>query len=415
MERHDVVIVGGGPAGLAAARTLRTAGVERVVVLEREPEAGGIPRHCGHPSFGWSEFRRLLRGPAYAARLRQLVRDADVRTGTAAAALHPGGRISVRGPAGCEELQGARVLLCLGARETPRSSRLVSGTRPAGVYTTGQIQQLVELGGLRPMSRAVVVGSEIVSLSAVMTLRHAGIEVAALVDDHHRPATWRWALTYLRLARIPTLFDARDLKIEGIDRVEAVALRHQGRLQRIACDGVVFTGRFVPESALLRGSHLELSPGLHAPLVDAGFRTSDPLFRVAGNALGRAETAGWAFREGVAAARLIAIELREGRDPGPVPRARVSWNGEIRLVVPQLVRADAPQKTSPAVYVHRPVTGRLRVLWGERPVYERRVRAIPGRRIPLPPRTLQPGSVGDIRVELLPDGTPDRASGQDLS
>ena len=164
----DVAIVGGGPAGVAAALELRRRGVKRVVILEREEAAGGVPRHCGHPPFGMREFCRILTGPAYARKLCQaaLAAGVDVRPHTAVTTLRPFGELDVATPAGPAEIVARRVVLATGGRESPRSARRVSGDRPVGVITTGTLQQSVYIEGLKPFRRPVVVGTELVSLSA---------------------------------------------------------------------------------------------------------------------------------------------------------------------------------------------------------------------------------------------------------
>ena len=173
----DVLVVGAGPAGLAAAARLAAAGVARVEVLDREQDAGGVPRHCHHGGFG--TWTHPLTGPAYA----RLVRDAAVRAGavvrTGVTALDWAGPLALDtvGPQGPETVRAAAVVLATGARERPRAARLVPGTRPEGVYTTGELQQAVHLYGQRIGARAVVVGAEDVSYSAADTVRAAGAEV----------------------------------------------------------------------------------------------------------------------------------------------------------------------------------------------------------------------------------------------
>src|SRR5262245_24812101 len=129
----DVAIIGGGPAGLAAALTLKARGVERIVILEREAQAGGIPRHCGHMTFGVSEFGRLMSGPSYARRLAAKVKAAGItlRTNASVLALGGGGELAVSDPqTGTSRLKARRVLIATGVRETPRSARLIGGARP---------------------------------------------------------------------------------------------------------------------------------------------------------------------------------------------------------------------------------------------------------------------------------------------
>ena len=187
----EVAVVGGGPAGLAAATELARQGVD-VLVLERNAEPGGIPRHCGHPPFGMREFGRVLRGPEYARRLARRAREAGVRILAPASvlALLPGGKLAITSDAGFGRLSARIVLLATGVRETTRAGRLIGGTKPAGVMNTGALQGLVYLAGQTPFRRPLILGSELVSYSALLTCRHAGIRPVAM------PASlvaWRWA------------------------------------------------------------------------------------------------------------------------------------------------------------------------------------------------------------------------------
>jgi cation diffusion facilitator CzcD-associated flavoprotein CzcO len=181
----EVVIIGSGPAGLSCARSLKRAGVSDITILEREAEAGGIPRHCGHTGYGWHEFSRLMQGPDYARRLVDEVSGLDLRTKTTVLALRPGGEVLMTGENGPTAITGNKVLLALGARETPRSARLLTGARPQGVINTGMLQQMVYLQHRRPFKRPVIIGTELVSFSTLLTLRHIGVKPLAMIGSRN--------------------------------------------------------------------------------------------------------------------------------------------------------------------------------------------------------------------------------------
>lgn len=149
-DQVDVLIVGAGPAGLAAAAVL--APRWRVLVVDREPVAGGIPRHCGHYPYGLREFRRLMKGPAYAAALVATAAraGAQIATGVSVTALHTGPRVTVTTDAGQQDIAATRVLLATGCRESSRAQRLIGGEKPGGVISTGALQGLVYLEHRRP-------------------------------------------------------------------------------------------------------------------------------------------------------------------------------------------------------------------------------------------------------------------------
>ena len=322
----DVLIVGAGPAGLAAALELRRLGVPRVLVVDREEQAGGIPRHAAHIGFGVRDMHRLLTGPQYAARYVRLAGEAGVELHTGATVTGWTGptALSVTSPAGLAEVSAKAVVLATGCRERPRTARLVPGTRPLGVLTTGALQQFVYLHHQPVGGRVVVVGAEHVSFSAVLTLAHAGASTVAMTTEHPRYQTYapfKW-ITATRLG-IPILTSTRVSQILGRQRVEAVEVTdlRTGAVRQLPCDTVVFTGDWIPDHELARRGGLEMDAATHAPRVDCGLRTSARGVFAAGNLLHGAETADVAALSGRHAARAIRDFLATGAWPErpPIP------------------------------------------------------------------------------------------------
>ena len=189
----NVAIIGGGPAGLSAAIELKKRGVSRVAVLDREPHAGGIPRHCGHLAFGMREFKRILTGPDYARRLVQAAQDAgaEIYTVVTVAEARPGGELLIITERGTGKISADRIIYATGVRETPRSARLISGNRPQGIMNTGALQSMVYLKNRKPFNCPVIIGTELVSFSAIMTCRHARIRPVAMIEEAPQ-VTARW-------------------------------------------------------------------------------------------------------------------------------------------------------------------------------------------------------------------------------
>ena len=283
---YDVAIIGAGPAGLAAALELKKSGVDRIIVLERESEAGGIPRHCGHPPFGIREYKRVLTGPTYAKKLVETAHNhgINIALNHTVTRLEPAGKITVASSAGITELTAQRVLLATGTRETPRSARLISGDRALGICNTGTLQSMFYLKKMVPFRRPVVVGTEIVSFSALFTCKKAKIQPVAMLEEGQCP-TVRWPIHYAsRVFGVPLLLETQIEKIIGGDRVEAVLIKDKdGNIRELACDGILFTGKFTPESTLARMSHLELDSKTGSPIIDPFGRCSDPAYYSAGN------------------------------------------------------------------------------------------------------------------------------------
>ena len=360
----DVLIVGAGPAGLAAAVELRRLGVDRVLVLDRDEAAGGIPRHSEHTGFGARDLRRVLTGPAYARRYADAAASAgaDIRVGTTVARWEgpdgsPGGglsqgggphRVMLASSAGIETVAARTVLLATGCRERPRTARLVPGDRPPGVMTTGELQRRVYLTGQRLPGPALVVGAEHVSFSAMVTLAHAGARVLALVTDRPRhtsyagfglAASWRW--------HVPVWPSTAVRRVAGRGRLEGAELAdlRTGESRFVACDLVVFTGDWIPDHELARAGGLAMDPGTRGPAVDTALGTSVPGVFAAGNLVHAAETADIAALGGRHAAREIVAFLRGGGGDGPAPgpvRLPVTVEPPLLWIAPNVLRAGGP-------------------------------------------------------------------------
>ncbi len=338
------VVIGGGPCGLAAALELRRLGIEPVTVIEREREAGGIPRHSDHTGFGLRDLRTVLTGPRYAERYRDLAVKAGVELvpETMATGWEGARGLKLTGPEGRRQIEAPAVLLATGCRERPRSARLVPGSRPPGVMTTSTLQQLVHLRGMRVGDRAVIVGAEHVSFSAIATLAHAGASVAGLVTDlpkHQSLGAFRAGAAVRYRAPVWTRTAVTDIR--GRDRVESVELTEldSGRTREVECDLVIFTADWIPDHELAVMAGCELDPGTLGPLVDPAFRTTRPGVFAAGNLVHPAETADICALDGRHAAAPIAAYLR-GRGEWPA-QIRLAARSPLAWVVPNLLLASA--------------------------------------------------------------------------
>lgn len=391
-----VVIVGAGPAGLAAAEVLARAGHGPVKVLERQAEPGGIPRLCGHSPFGMREFRRVLGGRAYARRLADAARQAgaEILLNHAVTAIAPGPVVQVSTPDGPKTLMPSRVLLATGAREASRAERLLPGERPLGIVTTGALQDLWFARRALPFRHPVILGSELVAMSAILTCRQMGARPVALVDTATRMtvgAPFNWLPATLGLPRHlgATVEDihARDGRLHHITLRDA-----SGHVQDIPCDGLVLTGSFRPESALARLSGAAIDPATGGPAVDQFGRTSLPGVFAAGNILRGVETAGWCWAEGRAIAHAM-IDI--WNDPLPRPSQAIGLGHGLRLVVPQSLSGGAGSGlTHLQLRIDRHNRATLRLEQAGRTLWSSRIAGGPERRL-----------LVDLAQVTIPDAT----------
>jgi thioredoxin reductase len=318
----DVLVVGAGPAGLSAAAELRRLGVGSVLVADREAEAGGIPRHSFHTGYGLRDLHRVMTGPTYARALvdAAVAAGAEVRLGTTVTCCGPGASggfgVTMTSARGIETVGAGVVLLATGCRERPRAARLIPGDRPAGVMTTGELQQRVYLGHERLPGRALVVGAEHVSFSAAVTLAHADARVVALVTEYERQQSYAAFRAGAALRwRLPVWTSTAVRRVVGRDRLAGVDVTDlRDRATRfVPCDTLVFTADWIPDHELARHTGLDLDPGTRGPAVDTLLRTSAAGVFAAGNLVHAAETADIAALSGRHAARQIAAALGNAR------------------------------------------------------------------------------------------------------
>jgi pyruvate/2-oxoglutarate dehydrogenase complex dihydrolipoamide dehydrogenase (E3) component len=412
----DVLVVGAGPAGLAAATELRRLGVARVLVADREDTPGGVPRHCGHTGFGLRDLHRVLDGPGYArwhaaaaARAGAEIRAGTTVTGWATAG--GGHELTLTSPHGVETVQAAAVLLATGCRERPRPARLVPGARGRGIMTTGELQQRVYLHGERLPGRAVIVGAEHVSFSAVVALAHAGARVTALVTEHPAQQSYRAFAAAARLRwRVPVWPHTAIREViarpapDG-PRLAAVDLAdtRTGRTRRAGCDWLVFTGDWIPDHELARLGGVLIDPGTRGPAVDTALETTVPGVFAAGNLIHPAETADVAALGGRHAARQLAARLAgRGMVAGRIP---VSAAPPLSWISPAAIRPGTVPPRGRFLLRCRSFrpAGRIEVWQGDRPLARVRVgRLVPGRPVRLPAGwvTRVDPAAGTVRVRL---------------
>ncbi len=344
----NVAIIGGGPAGLTTATRLRRLGIDSVVVLEREEVAGGIPRHCGHPTFGLRDFKQPMTGPTYARRLvaRAAAAGVDVNPLTTVLEIgrHTNAFVVSTSPSGLIRWDAKAVVLATGCRERPRAARLIAGTRAVGVYTTGELQQFTYLQGKKVGERAVVLGAEHVSFSAVMTLRHAGLKVAAMITPSPKHQTYGPLHSLAtRFRSVPVLTGHRLVEILGTGHVDSVVVEDQyHRRHRIPCDTVIVTGDWVSEGPLAIAAGMSSNiRGGGRPEVDSLGRTSlDGVFS-AGAVVRPGESSSQATRAGTLVANSVHAYLR-GEERHAQAGIHLSFVNPIRWVSPERLRSAHP-------------------------------------------------------------------------
>ncbi|MDY3781238.1 MAG: FAD-dependent oxidoreductase [Candidatus Faecousia sp.] len=387
MENYALVIIGGGPAGLAAAVSAYDAGVRPILILERDRELGGILNQCIHNGFGLHTFGEELTGPEYAARFIAQVkeREIDVRLNTMVLDISKEKVVTaVSRHDGLTEIQAGAVILAMGCRERSRGALNIPGYRPAGVYTAGTAQRLVNMEGYLPGKEVVILGSGDIGLIMArrMTLEGAKVKLVAELMPYSGGLK-RNIVQCLDDFGIPLKLSHTVVAVHGKERVTGVTVAQvdenrvpiPGTEEEISCDTLLLSCGLIPENELSRGLGVDLNPVTNGPTVNESLETSVPGVFAAGNVLHVHDLVDFVSQEAAAAGRAAAEYLRAGE--GPRHEIPIAVSGGIRYTVPAaLDPARVPEKLTIRFRVGQVLKNRRILLYLDDEIVVKRKRPI---------------------------------------
>lgn len=346
MKRYEIVVIGGGPAGLAAAIAAFDAGARDVLILEREEELGGILNQCIHSGFGLHSFAEELTGPEYAARF---IEEAEKRgvaymCSTTVLEVSPERHVwAVNRTEGLFELQAEAIVLAMGCRERSRGALNIPGFRPAGVYSAGTAQRLVNIEGLLPGKRVCILGSGDIGLIMArrLTLEGAKVELVAELLPYSGGLK-RNIVQCLNDFGIPLLLNHTVVDVYGRERVEGVCIAQvdekgrpiAGTEKRYDCDTLLLSCGLIPENELSRAMGVEIDPVTNGPRVNEHLECSVPGVFAAGNVLHVHDLVDYVSEEAACAGRAAAQWAKRGGGAQARRDVPIECGTDVRYVVP---------------------------------------------------------------------------------
>ncbi len=363
----DVAVIGGGPAGLAAAVEAKDGGAEKVLILERDQDLGGILQQCIHDGFGLHRFGQRLSGTEYAQRYVDMAaeREIEVKLDTMVVELTEDRVIYAINPKdGMMRIECKSVILAMGCRERTASQVYIYGFRPAGVLTAGAVQRYINIEGFLPGKRAVILGSGDIGLIMARRMTLEGITVEGVYEAMPNPGgLTRNIVQCLDDYSIPLHLSTTVVRVHGKKRIEGVTVAKvgpdfraiEGTEEYIPCDLLVLAVGLIPENELSRGAKLEMDKKTKGPVLDNNMMTSVPGIFAAGNVAVVFDLVDYVSASGVTAAKGALKFIRGELQKDPEYRA-VKAGENVNFVVPQRVRADADEKTGFYLRVTKPMT-----------------------------------------------------------
>ncbi|MGX8701662.1 NAD(P)/FAD-dependent oxidoreductase [Caproiciproducens sp.] len=346
--KFDLAVIGGGPAGLAAALEAKRQGVEKIVLIERDSDLGGILQQCIHDGFGLQRFHKRMSGGQYAEEfIRELLAtDIVIRSNTTVLELTQEKVLyAVNEKDGMQRFECGAVILAMGCRERTRNQVFIYGTRPSGVLTAGTVQRYINMEGYLPGKRAVILGSGDIGLIMARRMTLEGMSVEGVYEVMPSPGgLTRNIVQCLDDFGIPMYLSTTVTHITGNERLEKVTVAKvdenrkpiPGTERDIECDLLVLAVGLIPENELSLGANIKLDSKTRGPIVDQDFMTSVPGVFAAGNVVAVFDLVDYVSETGERAARGAARYLRGENNKGAPLDVQAGEN--VNFVVPQKVR-----------------------------------------------------------------------------
>ena len=349
--RADVVVIGGGPAGLAAAIGAAKEDKElNILILERDHELGGILNQCIHNGFGLHTFNEELTGPEYAARFENQLKEynIDYLLDTMVLDIAQNKVTAVNSANGVFSVECGAIVLCMGCRERPRGALNIPGLRPAGVFTAGTAQRLVNIEGYMPGKEVVILGSGDIGLIMARRMTLEGAKVKAVCElMPYSGGLKRNIVQCLDDFDIPLLLSHTVIDIKGKERVTSVVIAEvdehskpiKGTEQEISCDTLLLSCGLLPENELSRAADVKINTATNGPVVNESFETSIPGVFACGNVLHVHDLVDYVSEESARAGKSAARYVNSGQKPD-VNAIQIKADKGVRYTVPSTVRIN---------------------------------------------------------------------------